>query len=106
MIRTTRVNRKIADTYELYMSNSNLWRSELMGGIVKKFNPRKASALSHKRNKRRGDCWVKSVDIREITFNEVKQDAIDFGLAAEVTYQAKSRKEASICIAKWGEPFE
>ena len=73
-----------------------------MGCIVEKFNPRKASALSHKRDERRGDRWGKSVDIREITFNEVKQDAIDFGLVTEVAYQAKAGKEASIYIAKWG----
>ena len=74
-----------------------------MGGIVEKFNPRKTSALSHKRDERRGDRWGKSVDIREITFNEVKHDAIDFGLATDVTYQAKAGKEASIFIAKWGD---
>ena len=77
-----------------------------MGSIVEKFNPRKTSALFHKRSECRGDRWGKSVDIREITFNEVKRDAIDFALATEVAYQVEAGKEASICIAKWGESFE
>ncbi len=74
-----------------------------MGGVVEKFNPRKASALSHKRDASRGDRWGKAVDISEITFEDVKTDAIEFMLATDVIYQAKAGKEASIFIARWME---
>jgi serine/threonine-protein kinase RIO1 len=39
--------------------------------------------------------------IKELTFDEVKRDAIDFGLATDVLYQMNAGKEASIFLAVW-----
>lgn len=77
-----------------------------MAGIVEKFNPNKPSALSRKRDLQRGDKRGWTVEIAEITLEEVRQDAIQFGLATEVLYQVKAGKEASIYLAKWkGHPI-
>ncbi len=72
-----------------------------MAGVVEKLNPKKPSALSIKREAQRGNKRGWTVQINEITLDEVKQDAIKFGLATEVLYQLNAGKEASIYLAYW-----
>ena len=67
-----------------------------MSPVVEKLNPRKPSALSMKRDAQRGDKRGRTVAINEITLDEVRNDAIKFGLATEVLYQMNGGKEASI----------
>ncbi|MHA1481487.1 MAG: RIO1 family regulatory kinase/ATPase domain-containing protein [Candidatus Thorarchaeota archaeon] len=74
-----------------------------MAGVVEKFNPNKGSALSRKRDLQRGTQRGWTVEISEITLEEVRQDAIQFGLATDVLYQIKAGKEASIYLAMWKE---
>ncbi|MFW9954910.1 MAG: RIO1 family regulatory kinase/ATPase [Candidatus Thorarchaeota archaeon] len=77
-----------------------------MGAPVEKFNPLKSSALSRKRESAKGSKWGKEVEINEITLEDVRQDAIQFGLASDVLYQMKAGKEASIFLASWkGHPI-
>ncbi len=77
-----------------------------MGAPVEKFNPLKPSALSQKRQNERGSEWGKKVKISEITLEDVRQDAIQFGLATKVVFQMKAGKEASIYLAEWkGHPI-
>lgn len=70
-------------------------------GVVEKFNPKKASALSAKRDIDRGQRRGKSVPIHEITLEEVRANAVQFGLATELLYQVSAGKEASIFLAMW-----
>ncbi|MHA2236439.1 MAG: RIO1 family regulatory kinase/ATPase domain-containing protein [Candidatus Thorarchaeota archaeon] len=72
-----------------------------MAGIVEKLNPRKPDALSMKRDAQRGNKRGWTVQINEITLEEVKVDAVKFGLATEVLYQMNAGKEASIYLARW-----
>lgn len=72
-----------------------------MGGFVEKLNPRKPSAISRKRHGETEGRWGKEVEISEITLDEVRRDAISFGLATDVEYQMNAGKEASIFRAKW-----
>ncbi|MHA1636585.1 MAG: hypothetical protein ACTSUB_01085, partial [Candidatus Thorarchaeota archaeon] len=65
----------------------------MVAGIVEKLNPKKPCALSWKRGIQRGDRRGWTVEIAEITLEEVRQDAIQFGLATEVLYQVKAGKE-------------
>ncbi|TFG33183.1 hypothetical protein EU527_08525 [Candidatus Thorarchaeota archaeon] len=74
-----------------------------MAGVVEKLNPKKPSALSKKRDAQRGDQRGWTVEIREITLSEVKDDAIKFRLATDVAYQMNSGKEASIYLAYYKE---
>jgi len=74
-----------------------------VGAPVEKFDPRKPSALSQKREIERGSSWGKKVKISEITLEEVRQDAVQFGLATNVIFQMKAGKEASIYLAMWKE---
>lgn len=70
-------------------------------GVVEKFNPLKSSALSRKRENATEGKWGKKVEINEITLEEVRSDAISFGIATDVIFQMKSGKEASIFLADW-----
>lgn len=72
-----------------------------MAGVVEKFNPKKRSSLSTKRDLERGQKRGRTVPIREITLPEVRQDAIRFGLATDVLFQMGAGKEASIYLALW-----
>ena len=72
-----------------------------MSPVVEKLNPRKPSALSVKRDSERGNKRGWTVAINEITLDEVRNDAINFGLATEVHYQMNAGKEASIYLANW-----
>jgi serine/threonine-protein kinase RIO1 len=77
-----------------------------VGAPVEKFDPRKPSALSQKRHSERGAAGGKKVKISEITLEEVRQDAVQFGLATNVIFQMKAGKEASIYLAEWkGHPI-
>ncbi|MBD3406512.1 MAG: hypothetical protein GF411_10400 [Candidatus Lokiarchaeota archaeon] len=84
---------------------SELWLQAviMVGGPVEKFNPLKPSAISQKRERQTDGKWAKQVAIKEITLEDVRHDAIEFGLATEVLAQVKAGKEASIFIAKWKE---
>jgi serine/threonine-protein kinase RIO1 len=68
-------------------------------GIVEKLNPKKPSAVSVKRDAQRGIQRGRTVEIKEITLSEVKDDAIRFALASDVAYQINAGKEASIYVA-------
>lgn len=70
-----------------------------MAGVVEKLNPKKPNALSRKRDAQRGNQRGWTVEIKELTLSEVKQDAVRFGLATDVTYQINAGKEASIYVA-------
>ncbi|MFX0107357.1 MAG: RIO1 family regulatory kinase/ATPase [Candidatus Hodarchaeota archaeon] len=70
---------------------------------VEKFNPKKRSALSSKRELQRGGKRAKDVPILEVTLDDVRKDAIQFGLATDVLYQVSSGKEASIFLALWND---
>jgi RIO kinase 1 len=72
-----------------------------MSPVVEKLNPRKPSALSVKRDAQRGNNRGWTVAIKEITLDEVRNDAVNFGLATEVLYQMNAGKEASIYLANW-----
>jgi RIO kinase 1 len=72
-----------------------------MSPVVEKLNPRKPSALSIKRDAQRGNKRGWTVTINEITLDEVRDDAVKFGLATEVLYQMNAGKEASIYLAHW-----
>jgi RIO kinase 1 len=72
-----------------------------MSPVVEKLNPRKPSALSIKRDAQRGNKRGRTVAINEITLDEVRDDAIKFGLATEVLYQMNGGKEASIYLVYW-----
>ncbi len=69
--------------------------------VVEKLNPRKPSALSLKRDVQRGNKRGWTVAINEINLDEVRDDAVKFGLATEVLYQMNAGKEASIYLANW-----
>ncbi|MCF2136338.1 MAG: hypothetical protein K9W43_03775 [Candidatus Thorarchaeota archaeon] len=68
---------------------------------VEKFNPHKRSALSFKRDRQRGGRSGRQVAIREITIDEVRRDALEFGLATGIHMELKSGKEASVYLAMW-----
>ncbi|TET09937.1 MAG: hypothetical protein E3J86_06875 [Candidatus Thorarchaeota archaeon] len=74
-----------------------------MAGVVEKLNPKKPSALSIKRDAQRGNKRGWTVQISEITLDEVKDDAVQFGLVTEVLHQMNAGKEASIYLARWKE---
>lgn len=74
-----------------------------MAGVVEKFNSDKRSKLSTKRDLERGQKRGRTVPIRELTLNTVRQDAINFSLATDVLYQIGAGKEASIYLALWRE---
>jgi serine/threonine-protein kinase RIO1 len=54
-----------------------------------------------KRDAQRGSKRGRTVAISEITLDEVRDDAVKFGLATEVLYQMNAGKEASIYLANW-----
>ncbi len=69
--------------------------------IVEKLNPEKSSAIRQKRESERAGRSGKSVAITELTFQDVKNDAITLGLATDVLSQISAGKEASIYLALW-----
>jgi RIO kinase 1 len=69
--------------------------------VIEKFNPRKTSALTSQRGLVRGDRRGRCVPIHEITLEEVRNNAIQFGLATDLLYQVSAGKEASIFLAMW-----
>ncbi|MHA1768279.1 MAG: RIO1 family regulatory kinase/ATPase domain-containing protein [Candidatus Thorarchaeota archaeon] len=74
-----------------------------MPGVVEKLNPNKPSALSVKRSVARAGRPGRLVKISEVSLEEVRRDAISFGLATSVAFQLKAGKEASIFLAYWYE---
>lgn len=71
---------------------------------VDKHNPLKDGALSRKRDNM--GVGTGKAEIRELTFDSVKQDALQFGLATDVMFQLNAGKEASIFLAVWkGHPI-
>jgi RIO kinase 1 len=70
-----------------------------MTGVVEKLNPKKPSALSMKRDTQRGNQRGWTVEIKELTLDEVKEDVVRFALATDVAYQINAGKEASIYVA-------
>jgi RIO kinase 1 len=77
-----------------------------VAGVVEKLNPRKPSALSKKRDAQRAGKAGRAVEISEVNLEEVRQDAIAFGLATDVSFQMNAGKEASIYLASWnGHPI-
>ncbi|MFW9869476.1 MAG: RIO1 family regulatory kinase/ATPase [Candidatus Thorarchaeota archaeon] len=68
---------------------------------VDKFNPlSKGSAIDQKRDAIRGGTCGKA-QITEPKFEEIRRDAINFGLATDVLYPMSAGKEASIFLALW-----
>ena len=68
---------------------------------VDKFNPlSKGSAIDQKRDELRGGTCGKA-QITEATFAEVRNDAINYGLATDLLYPMSAGKEASIYLALW-----
>ncbi|MGQ4910690.1 MAG: RIO1 family regulatory kinase/ATPase [Candidatus Thorarchaeota archaeon] len=74
-----------------------------MPGVVEKLNPNKPSALSVKRSVARAGRSGRLVKISEVRLEEVRRDAVSFGLATSVAFQLKAGKEASIFLAYWDE---
>jgi RIO kinase 1 len=70
---------------------------------VDKFNPlSKGSTIDQKRDELRGGTSGKAT-IEEPRFEDIKQDAIKFGLATDVLYPMSAGKEATIFLAKWND---
>jgi RIO kinase 1 len=70
---------------------------------VDKFNPlSKGSTIDQKRDEIRGGTSGKA-SIEEPRFEEIKKDAIKFGLATDVLYPMSAGKEATIFLAKWND---
>ena len=68
---------------------------------VDKFNPlSKGTAIDQKRDAIRGGTSGKAV-IGEPGFEDIKRDALSFGLATDVLYPISAGKEATIYLAKW-----
>jgi RIO kinase 1 len=68
---------------------------------VDKFNPlAKGSAIDQKRDALRGGTAGKA-RIEEPKFDEIRRDAINYGLASDVLYPISAGKEASIFLALW-----
>jgi RIO kinase 1 len=68
---------------------------------VDKFNPlAKGSAIDQKRDALRGGTSGKA-RIEEPRFEEIRRDAINYGLASDVLYPISAGKEASIFLALW-----
>jgi len=68
---------------------------------VDKFNPlAKSSAIDQKRDALRGGTSGKA-EIGEPKFDEIRREAINYGLATDVLYPISAGKEASIFLALW-----
>ena len=68
---------------------------------VDKFNPlAKGSVIDQKRDELRGGTSGKA-KIEEPKFDEIRRDAINYGLASDVLYPISAGKEASIFLALW-----
>ena len=68
---------------------------------VDKVNPlAKGSAIDQKRDALRGGTSGKA-KIEEPKFEEIRRDAINYGLATDVLYPMSAGKEASIFLALW-----
>ncbi|MFX1265189.1 MAG: RIO1 family regulatory kinase/ATPase [Promethearchaeota archaeon] len=73
---------------------------------VEKHNPLKGGALAQKRDSLKGGGKRRGSEIKELTFDSVREDAIQFGLVTDLVYQMNSGKEASIYLAHWkGHPI-
>ncbi len=68
---------------------------------VEKHNPLKSGAIAQKRAALKGETSGRVTEIKELTFDTVREDAIQYGLATDVTYQINAGKEASIFLAQW-----
>jgi len=68
---------------------------------VEKHNPLKSGVIVQKRVALRGESSGGKTEIKELTFDTVREDAIRYGLATDVTYQINAGKEASIFLAQW-----
>ena len=68
---------------------------------VDKFNPlAKGSVIDQKRDALRGGTSGKA-EIGELKFQEIREEAIKYGLATDVLYPISAGKEASIFLALW-----
>ncbi|MFW9888540.1 MAG: RIO1 family regulatory kinase/ATPase [Candidatus Thorarchaeota archaeon] len=68
---------------------------------VEKHNPLKSGVMAQKRAALKGDASGRMTEIKELTFDTVREDAIQYGLATDVIYQINAGKEASIFLAQW-----
>ncbi|MFX1260601.1 MAG: RIO1 family regulatory kinase/ATPase [Promethearchaeota archaeon] len=68
---------------------------------VEKHNPLKSGAIAQKRAALRAETSGRITEIKELTFDTVREDAIQYGLATDVIYQINAGKEASIFLAQW-----
>ncbi|MFW9850302.1 MAG: RIO1 family regulatory kinase/ATPase [Candidatus Thorarchaeota archaeon] len=69
---------------------------------IEKHNPLKSSALSRQESiMRDGKCG--KIQFKELTLEQVKKSAVEFGLVTDVVYQLNAGKEASIYLAMWNE---
>ena len=69
---------------------------------VDKHNPLKSSAMSQQAASLR-DGKTGKVRFKELTLDQVRTSAIEFGLATDVLYLMNAGKEASIYMAMWNE---
>ncbi len=73
---------------------------------VEKYNPLKGGALSRKRASLKSGRTTRGVEIKELTFDSVRDDTIGFGLVSDLVYPINAGKEASIFLAHWeGHPI-
>jgi RIO kinase 1 len=70
---------------------------------IEKYNPHKQSSASRRIQAAKGNYSGRGALIRELTFDDIKRDAIGFGLATDVLHQLNAGKEASIYLATWRE---
>ncbi len=68
---------------------------------VEKHNPLKSGIIAQKRAALKGETSGRTTEIKELTFDTVRKDAIRYGLATDVTNQINAGKEASIFLAQW-----
>jgi serine/threonine-protein kinase RIO1 len=59
---------------------------------VEKHNPLKSGAIAQKRAALKGETSGRTTEIKELTFETVRKDAIQYGLATDVTYQINAVK--------------
>lgn len=68
---------------------------------IEKYNPLKQSSTSQATKAAKGDYSGRGALIKELTFDDIKRNAIGFGLATDVLHQLNAGKEASIYLATW-----
>ena len=69
---------------------------------IDKHNPLKSSALSQEAEALR-DGKSGKIQFKELTLDQVKSSAIEFGLVTDILYLMNAGKEASIYLAMWNE---